>query len=91
MITVERLVRIKQVILCDEARVDVAVFEVDGGLKRRVDMGHFGAVVLAEGAVVHKELSGREDDMEPLKGCMASGFLIQQARHLHGKVRASLW
>ena len=86
MIAVKSLVLIEEITFRNQTTVDVALFEIDGGLPVVLNVRYFFAAHFTERAMENQQLAVTEDDTAALKSRMELWLAVECSRHLSGKL-----
>lgn len=82
VVAVECLIAVQQVVVGNQTRINIAIFQVNGRFKVLMNVRNFGAVSPAKCATENQQLSCCENDLVLVKSGMATRFAIEVAGHL---------
>ena len=84
LIGVESLVLVQEVVLGEQAGVEVAARQVDRGDTFVVDMDELTTGTLSEGILKHEQVAVGEDDMAAVEGGVFARLAEEEAREVDG-------
>lgn len=79
VVAIEGAISVEEVIFRDEAAVDVAVLQGDGGLFFLMDVWHLLAGTFADGGLEDVEGAVDEEDAAAVERGVAACFVVQEA------------